>query len=47
LLTGQHRQHRGGGFLLGAAAALSLTGGMSILLSNFTIDDERLFVVAP
>ena len=46
LLTGQHHEHRGGGFLLGAAAALSLTGSDGILLSNLALDDESLRMVA-
>ena len=46
LLTGQHQQHRRSSFLFRSAAALSVTGRMGILLSNFAIDGERLLVVA-
>src|SRR5690242_1718428 len=45
-LTGQYRQHGRGGFLLGAAAARSLTRGVGMLFRDFATDDKRLLVIA-
>src|SRR5688572_5040210 len=47
LLTRQHHEHRGGGFLLRSASALSSTGRLNIPFSNCALDDERLLVIAP
>src|SRR5262245_49428462 len=44
--TGQYHEHRRGSILLSSAPALPSTGRLNIPISHFTLDDERLLVIA-